>query len=90
MIATNVHCMTIALTVCRSLDVHLASGPTRKEAARMAINWNYCNNPNEINNAIRSHDEISWDGLTEDNIISITWDANQGCYVVFWRVDDGN
>ena len=32
---------------------------------------------------------FDWEGITAENIISITWDENQGCYVVFWRYDNG-
>lgn len=52
------------------------------------ISWNYCKDLNEINSAIMSGDE-NWEGITAENIISITWDENQGCYVVFWRYDNG-
>lgn len=52
------------------------------------INWQYCKNPNDINRAITDHDE-NWEGLkSAEQIISITWDSNQGCYVVFWKESD--
>lgn len=48
--------------------------------------WQYCKDPNAINDAIKTQD-ANWDGLVSaEQIISISWDANQGCYVVFWRV----
>lgn len=51
----------------------------------MIINWNYCKNPNDINEVIKTHDE-NWEGLTSaEDIISITYDTNHGCYVVFWK-----
>ncbi len=51
----------------------------------MFIRWQYCKDPNVINEAI-AHDNTDWDGLHDaSQIISISWDANQGCYVVFWR-----
>ena len=51
------------------------------------INWNFCKDPNDINTAIETQD-YNWRGLTDaDQIISISWDAHQGCYVVFWKVD---
>ena len=50
------------------------------------INWQYCKNLNDISKAIKEKDE-NWDGITADNIISITYDSNHGCYVVFWRYD---
>lgn len=51
------------------------------------ISWNYCKDLNEINRAIMSRDE-NWEGITAENIISITWDEHHGCYVVFWRIDN--
>lgn len=51
------------------------------------LNWQYAKDPNEINEAIRTHDE-NWEGLTNaEQIKSITYDSNHGCYVVFWVVD---
>lgn len=51
------------------------------------INWNWCNDPNDINEAIKSRDE-NWEGLTStEQIISISYDARHGNYVVFWRID---
>ena len=51
------------------------------------INWQFCNDPNDINTAIETQD-YNWRGLTDaDQIISISWDAHQGCYVVFWKVE---
>ena len=53
------------------------------------INWQYCHDPNTINMAINKQDS-DWKGLTSANqIISITYDVNHGCYVVFWQVRDG-
>lgn len=52
------------------------------------INWQYCKNLNDINRAIEERDE-NWEGLkSAKQIISITWDSNQGCYVVFWKEGD--
>lgn len=49
------------------------------------INWQYCHDPNDINTAIDSRDP-NWEGLySPSQIISITYDTNHGCYVVFWR-----
>lgn len=49
------------------------------------INWQYCKDPNDINRAIKERDE-NWEGLeSAEQIISITWDSHQGCYVVFWK-----
>lgn len=55
------------------------------------IAWNYCKDPNDINDAIIDalwNKSFDWHGITAENIISITWDSNQGCYVVFWRSDN--
>lgn len=52
---------------------------------RHLISWQYCKNLNDINIAIKEKDE-NWEGLTDaKQIISITYDSNHGCYVVFWR-----
>ena len=49
------------------------------------INWNYCRDPNMVNEAIMNLDE-NWEGLdSAEKIISITWDGNHGAYVVFWE-----
>lgn len=49
------------------------------------VNWNYCKDLNDINNAIANPNE-DCEGLNDANdIISITFDASHGCYVVFWR-----
>ena len=53
------------------------------------INWQYVKNPNEINKAIKTHDEC-WEGLSDSSqIINITFDTNHACYVVFWRMEEG-
>ena len=50
------------------------------------VNWQYCKDPNDINKAISAKDE-AWSGLYDaSQIISISYDANHGCYVVFWMV----
>ena len=51
------------------------------------VNWQYCHDLNDINEAIKNRDE-DWESLTSaDDIISITYDPNQGCYVVFWKME---
>lgn len=46
--------------------------------------WQYCKDPNDIQNAIKNKD-VDWEGLESlHQIISITYDPNHGCYVVFW------
>lgn len=48
------------------------------------VNWQYCKDPNDINKAILSEDN-NWQGLkSSEQIISITFDTNHMCYVVFW------
>lgn len=52
------------------------------------IMWQYCHDPNDINKAIDKRDE-NWKGLiSTEQIISITYDTNHGCYVVFWRCNN--
>lgn len=51
------------------------------------IMWQYTYDPNDINDAIKTEDE-DWEGLTSaDQIISITYDTNHACYVIFWTVE---
>ena len=51
------------------------------------VNWQYCKNLNDINYAIKNNDD-NWDGLkSAEQIISITFDTNHGCYVVIWVVN---
>lgn len=52
------------------------------------IMWQYVKDLNDINNAILTEDE-NWDGLkSAEQIISITYDTNHGCYVVLWKYED--
>ncbi len=52
------------------------------------IMWQYIKDLNDINNAILTEDE-DFDGLkSAEQIISITYDTNHGCYVVFWMYED--
>ena len=52
------------------------------------IMWQYAKDLNDINNAIMTDDE-NWEGLySAEQIISITYDTNHGCYVVFWLFDE--
>lgn len=53
--------------------------------AEIMIMWQYTNDPNDINTAILEKDS-NWEGITSENIISITFDTSHMCYVVFWRV----
>lgn len=45
------------------------------------ISWEYAKNPNEFNEQIK-------DGYITEDIISITYDSNHGCYVVFFWEED--
>lgn len=52
------------------------------------IMWQYVKDLNDINNAILTEDE-SWEDLkSAEQIISITYDTNHGCYVVIWICED--
>lgn len=54
------------------------------------VNWQYCKDLNDIDDAIKNNDE-EWEGLTTaDDIISITYNYNQRCYVVFWKMEVEN
>ena len=51
------------------------------------IMWQYTCDPNDINDAMLKSDE-NWEGLeSADQIISITYDMNHRCYVVFWTIE---
>lgn len=51
------------------------------------INWQYCKDLNDINDAIKNRDE-NWEGITSaEDIISVTYDGNHRCYVVFWKIE---
>lgn len=46
--------------------------------------WQYCKDLNDIQQAVDTKDP-NWEGLEDlHQIISITYDTNHGCYVVFW------
>lgn len=50
------------------------------------IHHRHCRTVTEINQAILEKDD-SWPGLLgSDQLISITWDASCGMYLVCWRV----
>ena len=52
------------------------------------IMWQFVKDLNDFNNAILTEDE-DWDGLkSAEQIISITYNTNHGCYVVLWRYED--
>lgn len=52
------------------------------------IMWQYITNLNYINNAILTEDEDFESLKSAEQIISITYDTNHGCYVVFWKYED--
>lgn len=59
-----------------------------KNESKKYIMWQYVKDLNDINNAILTEDE-NWDGLkSAEQIISITYNINHGCYEVFWRYED--
>ena len=54
---------------------------------KVLINWQYCNDLNDINEAISTQDP-DWEGLrSAKDIISITYNTDHGCYVVIWRLN---
>ena len=58
---------------------------SRKALNKRIVQWQYCKDPNQINDVLL-HGNENWDGLISvDQIISISWNANQGCYEVFWK-----
>lgn len=51
------------------------------------VNWQYCKDLNDINEAIKNQDE-DWEGLIDaSQIISITYNIRHECYVVFWTME---
>ena len=46
--------------------------------------WQYCKDLNDINKAILMKDDNWEDLLSAEQIVSITFDTNHMCYVVFW------
>ena len=55
----------------------------------LGINWNWCDDPNKINKVIKYQDDDNWEGLmSSEQIISISYDARHGNYIVFWKVDN--
>ena len=49
------------------------------------VGWQYCKNPNEINDAIKS-DDPNWANLeSAGQIINIIWNPEHRLYQVFWR-----
>lgn len=52
------------------------------------IDWQYCKDPNEINEVIR-HGDPNWDRLeSASQIINIIWNSEHRLYQVFWKVED--
>lgn len=53
---------------------------------KVLINWQYCNNLNDVNEAILNQNP-NLEGLKSANdIISITYDYNREKYLVVWRM----
>lgn len=81
-----------ALGIADPLDSALAEAwcSLRKDKAgdeselKEYVFWNYCNDLSEINEAIRTNDPNWLELYSADQIISITYDTNRGCYAVFW------
>lgn len=52
------------------------------------LKWRSCINPIEINIAITCNDP-NWGGLNSaDQIVSITYDTSNMCYMVFWTIEN--
>lgn len=60
------------------------------------VYFEYCKDPNDISSAIKRHRENDfnripnedgdWEGLNDaEDIISIVYRPDLGCYVVFWK-----
>lgn len=54
---------------------------------KVLINWQYCDDLNDINEAIATQDP-DWEGLrSAKDIISITYNTDHRCYVVIWKLN---
>jgi len=52
------------------------------------VSWQYCKDPNEINEVIKNGDP-NWEYLeSADQIINIIWNPEHRLYQVFWRIPD--
>lgn len=52
------------------------------------LNWQSFTNPNDINTAIAKQDKDWYSLKNAEQIVSITYDTNHNCYVVFWIVEE--
>ena len=77
--------MKSALRLIEKLDVtDTNAGDLISRDAVCYLMWQYCKDPNDIQKVIDTKDG-NWEGLESlHQIISITYDMNHGCYVVFW------
>lgn len=61
-------------------------GTTNVNQYTYLLQWNYCRNLEDINEAILER-HTDWNGLTSaEQIVSITWVERLDCYCVVWKV----
>ena len=49
------------------------------------INWQFCKDPNEINDVLSKGGDYNWEGFTNvSQIINIIYHPEHRCYMVFW------
>ena len=58
---------------------------------RTEFGWQYLKDLNEINKVLNMTEEqksnIGLDGVSEiDDLVSVTYDVSQGCYLAIWKV----
>ena len=72
-----------------ALKEEMKKAGNKSNGKKQIVHWQYCKDPNDINEAILSED-YNWEGLiSAEQIVSITFDTNHMCYVVFWTVSQG-
>lgn len=53
------------------------------------INWQFCKDPNEINDVLSKGGDYNWEGFTDvSQIINIIYHPEHRCYMVFWTNTD--
>lgn len=53
------------------------------------INWQFCDDPNEINEVLLKGGDYNWEGLTDaSQIINIFYFEGHRNYMVFWANKD--
>lgn len=70
--------------VCDALKEEMKKAGNKSNGKKQIVHWQYCKDPNDINEAIITEDS-NWEGLiSAEQITSITFDTSHMCYVVFW------